>query len=103
MGTIRDIRSTPQDVMLDIDAELRYWRSCYRESAFHRSAREFDDDIPTLQFSYDIYLLSYRAELDDLLTTLKQRYERSVPEWQRLDWPLSEAIIRETWNRMRLK
>ena len=101
MGTIRDIRSTPQDVMLDIDAELRHWRGCYRESAFHRSSCEFDDYIPTLKFGYDLYLLNHRAELDMLLSTLKQRYERSIPEWQQLDWPLSEAIIRETWKRMK--
>jgi hypothetical protein len=101
MGTVRDIRSTPQDVMLDIDAELRHWRGCYRESAFHRNAREFDDYIPTLKFGYDLYLLNYRAELDDLLAALKQRYERSEPEWQRLDWALTEAIIRATWKRMK--
>ncbi|WP_162348970.1 hypothetical protein [Pseudoxanthomonas gei] len=101
MGSIRDIRSTPQDVMLDIDAELRHWRASYRQSAFHRSTREFDDYIPTLKFGYDVYLLNYRHDLDTLMSNLRQRYERTVPEWQRLDWPLSEAIVRETWKRMR--
>ena len=101
MGSIRDIRSTAQDVMLDIDSELRHWRGCYRESAFHRSSREFDDYIPTLKFGYDVYLLNYRHDLDALMVNLRQRYERTVPEWQRLDWPLSEAIVRETWKRMR--
>ncbi len=101
MGSIRDIRSTAQDVMLDIDAELRHWRGSYRQSAFHRSTREFDDYIPTLKFGYDVYLLNYRHDLDALMVNLRQRYERTVPEWQRLDWPLSEAIVRETWKRMR--
>ena len=101
MGSIRDIRSTAQDVMLDIDSELRHWRGCYRESAFHRSSREFDDYIPTLKFGYDVYLLNYRHDLDALMVNLRQRYERTVPQWQRLDWPLSEAIVRETWKRMR--
>ena len=100
MGTVRDIRATPQDVMLDIDAELRHWRGCYRDSPFHRTAREFDDYIPTLKFGYDVYLLNHHKDLDALMDNLKQRYERSVPEWQRLDWPLSEAIVRETWKRM---
>ena len=100
MGTIRDIRATPQDVMLDIDAELRHWRGCYRQSSFHRTSREFDDYIPTLKFGYDVYLLNYRKDLDGLMDLLRQRYERSVPEWQRLDWTLGEAIVRETWKRM---
>ncbi|HYM87135.1 MAG TPA: hypothetical protein VET30_10410 [Pseudoxanthomonas sp.] len=100
MGTIRDIRATPQDVMLDIDAELRHWRGCYRESAFHSVQREFDDYIPTLKFGYDVYLLNYQKDLDGLMQHLRQRYERSVPEWQRLDWTLGEAIVRATWKRM---
>lgn len=100
MGTIRDIRATTQDVMLDIDAELRHWRGCYRESAFHHSPREFDDYIPTLKFGYDVYMLNYRKDLDAVLENLRTRYERSVPEWQRLDWSLSETIVRETWKRM---
>lgn len=100
MGNVRDIRATPQDVMLDIDAELRHWRGCYRESVFHRINREFDDYIPTLKFGYDTYLLNYHKDLDTLMEGLRQRYQRCVPEWQRLEWPLSEAIVRETWKRM---
>lgn len=101
MGTVRDIRATPQDVMLDIDAELRHWRGCYRHSAFHRIPREFDDYIPTLKFGYDTYLLNYRRDIEDVLPSLESRYQRAIPEWQRLDWPSGEAIIRETWKRMK--
>lgn len=100
MGTVNDIRSTCQDVMLDIDAELRYWRGCYRESAFHRASVEFDDYIPTLKFGYDSYLRNHQGDLDELMATLEQRYQRAVPEWQRLRWPVCDAIIRETWKRM---
>ena len=101
MRPLHDRPADSQDVILDIDAELRHWRGCYRQSAFHHGPREFDDYIPTIKFGYDTYLLNYRRELDALLHTLKTRYERDVAEWQRLDWPLSEAVIRETWKRMR--
>lgn len=101
MGTVRDLRATPQDVMLDIDAELRYWRRCYREMQFHRGTHEFDDYIPTLKFGYDQYLLHYRRELEDLLPAMKPRYERAIPEWQQLDWSLGQAIISAAWKRMR--
>jgi hypothetical protein len=100
MRTLHDSQDS-QDVVLDIDAELRHWRGCYRQSAFHRGPREFDDYIPTLKFGYDTYLLNYHRELDAVLGVLKARYERDVAEWQRLDWPLGEAVIRETWKRMR--
>ena len=101
MGKINDIRATRQDVMLDIDAELRYWRGCYRESDFHRAPAEFDDYIPTLKFGYDAYLLNHNKNLDELVANLELRYQRVVPQWQRLDWSLGEAIVRETWKRMR--
>lgn len=101
MRPLHDRPTDSQEVILDIDAELRHWRACYRQSAFHRSPREFDDYIPTLKFGYDTYLLNYHRELEPLLDTLKARYERHVAEWQRLDWALGEAVIRETWKRMR--
>ena len=100
MGKVNDIHGTCQDVMLDIDAELRYWRGCYRESAFHRASVEFDDYIPTLKFGYDAYLLNHHENLDELMPSLERRYQRVVPQWQRLDWPLCQAIVRETWKRM---
>ncbi len=100
MGKVNHIHSTRQDVMLDIDAELRYWRGCYRESAFHSTAVEFDDYIPTLKFGYDTYLLNHRHKLDELVASLERRYLVAVPQWQRLDWTVAQAIIRETWKRM---
>jgi hypothetical protein len=100
MGKVNDIRGTRQDVMLDIDADLRYWRGCYRESDFHRTPVEFDDYIPTLKFGYDAYLLNHHGNLDELMASLERRYQRVVPQWQRLDWSLGEAIVRETWKRM---
>ncbi len=101
MGTVRDIRATPEDVVLDIDAELRFWRGSYREMPFHRDPHQFDDYIPTLKFGYDLYLLHYHRDLDEILATLKPRYERCVPEWRRLDESLSEAIVRAIWVRMK--
>ena len=101
MGKVNDIRATRQDVILDIDAELRYWRGCYRESAFHRASVEFDDYIPTLKFGYDAYLLNHNRNLDEVMASLERRYQRVVPQWQQLDWTLGAAIVRETWKRMR--
>jgi hypothetical protein len=100
MGQVNDIRGTHQDVMLDIDAELRYWRGCYRQSAFHRTPTEFDDYIPTLKFGYDAYLLNHHRNLEELMSNLERRYRRVVPQWQQLDWSLGQAVVRETWKRM---
>lgn len=90
-----------KNVMLDIDSELRYWRQNYTQAAFHRTSRPFDQYLPTLKFGYDMYLLNHGSGLDELLTILRARYEASMDSDQRLDWPLAEAVIRETWKRMR--
>ena len=100
MSKVNDIRGTRQDVILDIDAELRYWRGCYRESIFHRTPVEFDDYIPTLKFGYDTYLLNHHRSLDELMASLERRYQRVVPQWQQLEWSLGQAVVRETWKRM---
>lgn len=90
-----------KNVMLDIDSELQYWRQNYTQAAFHRTYRAFDQYLPTLKFGYDMYLLNHGEGLDELLPVLRARYEATMDGDQCLDWPLAEAVIRETWKRMR--
>jgi hypothetical protein len=101
MGTVSDLRQTSQDVVLDIDGELAFWRSRYPTTELHRSGRPFESYVPTLKFGYDLYLLNYRRSLDQLLPTLPARYARDVPPHERLDWTLAETLIRQAWSRMR--
>jgi hypothetical protein len=89
-----------QGVILDIEAELGFWRQRYRNWPFHRRGLGFDAYVPTLKFGYDSYLLFHRYELGSLLPALKIRYTNQLPAAQRLDWACSQRIIRETWRRM---
>lgn len=90
-----------KNVMLDIDSELDYWCQNYTQAAFHRTFRPFDQYLPTLKFGYDMYLLNHGEGLDELLPVMRARYEATMDCDQGLDWPLAEAVIRETWKRMR--
>jgi hypothetical protein len=90
-----------KDVMLDIDSELQYWNEHYTRSAFHRKPCSFDRYLPTIKFGYDMYLLNRGDGLDELLPLMRARYEATMEACRRLDWPLAEAVIRETWKRMR--
>jgi len=90
-----------RDVILDIEAELEYWHRNYRTAAFHRTNRAFDDYIPTLKFGYDMYLLGYQNDLEDILPSVRHRYHEVLTERTCLEWSLAEAVIRETWQRMR--
>lgn len=93
--------SVLQDVMLDINSELHYWHENYSQAAFHRTPRPFEQYVATLKFGYDMYLLNHGRGLDELLPIMRARYEATMDSYQCLDWPLAEAVIRETWKRMR--
>lgn len=91
-----------KEVMLDIESELQYWNRNYKRAAFHRSPCSFDQYLPTLKFGYDMYLLNRgQQRLDELLPVMRARYEASMDRYRSLEWSLAEAVIRETWKRMR--
>jgi hypothetical protein len=100
MGPSHHMPTDWHGVVIDIEAELGFWRQCYRKWPFHRRGLRFDAYVPTLKFGYDCYLLFHHHELGSLLPALKQRYANRLPAAQRLDWPCSQNIIRETWRRM---
>ncbi|HEY5973016.1 MAG TPA: hypothetical protein VIT22_13845 [Pseudoxanthomonas sp.] len=90
-----------KDVILDIDHELDYWRGHYMHSAFHRTPRPFEDYLFTLKFGYDMYLLNHGCDLEALLPVMRDRYQATAIARDNLGWPLAEAVVRETWKRMR--
>jgi hypothetical protein len=100
MGPSHVMRTDPCGVVVNIEAELDFWRQCFRKWPFHRRGLSFDTYVPTLKFGYDCYLLYHHHELDALLPALKERYAYRLPPTQRLDWPRGESIIREAWRRM---
>lgn len=101
MGPSQDMPTDLHGMVIDIEAELGFWRQRYRKWPFHRRGLSFDAYVPTLKFGYDSYLLFHRHELGSLLPALKDRYANRLPASQRLDWACSQSIIRETWRRMR--
>lgn len=100
MGPSHVMRADSQGVVVDIKAELDFWRQCYRKWPFHRRGLGFDAYVPTLKFGYDSYLLFHHRDLDELLPALKGRYAYQLPAAQRLGWSCSQCIIREIWRRM---
>ena len=87
--------------IVDIDAELAYWKTRLNEDTFQVVGATVSDLEKCLKIGYDAYLLHHRDPLDMLLPALKARYEHSLPSAQRLDWARGQSIIKETWQRMR--
>lgn len=95
-----NFRDCNKDVVLDIESELAFWKNSYGSSVFHSQARRFEAHVATLKFGYDMYLLNHRRGLDELMPALQRRYLLDVPKYGQLEWPLAEAVVRETWKRM---
>lgn len=98
MGILSELRQSSQNMVLDIESELAFWRKRYPISAFCRVGRAFESCVSTLKFGYDLYLFNYRRSFDQLLPT---RCACDLPQHECMERPLAEAVIRETWNRMR--
>ncbi len=89
-----------QEAMLDIEAEIRYWRERYLQRPFFMSNTKFEAYLPTLKFGYDTFLLNHHHQLEQLMPVLKERYENRVPAHDRIDWHHGESIVGEIWQRM---
>lgn len=90
-----------QGVLLNIEAELAYWRGVFPTTEFRDASLPFDDFIPTIKFGYDCFLLFHRQPLAEILPGLRDRYGKTVPRHQQLDWRWADQIVRHAWGRMR--
>lgn len=90
-----------QGVLLDIEAELEYWRRIFPTTEFRDASLPFDDYVPTIKFGYDCFLLFHRQPLAEILPGLRDRYGKTVPRHQQLDWRWADQIVRHAWGRMR--
>lgn len=90
-----------EGVLLDIEAELEYWRRIFPTTEFRDASLPFEDYVPTIKFGYDCFLLFHRQPLAEILPSLRDRYNKSVPRHQQLDWRWADQIVRHAWGRMR--
>ncbi len=90
-----------QGVLLDIEAELEYWRRIFPTTEFREASLPFDDYVPTIKFGYDCFLLFHRQALAEILPGLRDRYTRTIARHQQLDWRWADQIVRHAWGRMR--
>lgn len=100
MDLFLDTHAAPQQVALNMEVELEYWRCCYRRMPFHRQGAAYETYVPAIKFAYDCYLYHHRDELSLVFPALKDRYQRQVPQPTRTDWRTVERIIRAVWQRI---
>ncbi len=101
MNPFLDEHAYPQNLAVDIEAEVAYWRGCYRKMPFHRAGTSFERYLPVIKFGYDSYFIHYRDGLDMALPALKRRYEHHFPGSDAMAWSICQQIISAVWERIR--
>lgn len=90
-----------QGLVVDIDAELEYWRRVIPASEFREISVAFDDLVPSIKFGYDCFLLFHHQTLAEVLPRLRDRYRSTVPTDMQLEWRWADQIVRHAWGRLR--
>lgn len=93
--------SGPQGVLIDIDAELAYWRAVLPTTEFGRVSLPFEHFAPTIKFGYDCYLLYPKRSLAEALPDFRERYMTQMPVHQQIEWRWADQIIRHSWGRLK--
>ena len=86
--------------VVDVQAEIRYWKLEYVTREFHEPGTPFSRYEPVLRFAYDAYLHHHAQCLADVSDMLHHKYVETFDSWNLLAWTRAEAILREVWLRM---
>jgi len=86
--------------VVDVQAEVRYWKLEYVTRDFHEAGTPFSRYEPVLRFAYDAYLHHHAQSLAEVIDVLHHKYVETFDSWNMLAWTKVEAILREVWLRM---
>ncbi|WP_334180043.1 hypothetical protein [Pseudoxanthomonas sp.] len=94
----RTAHSTAQ--IVDIDAELAYWKTRLNEDTFQVVGATVGDLEKCLKIGYDAYLLHHRQEFDEIAPALRDRLQRDCPDTP-IGWYRAQPIMRAVWQRLK--
>ncbi|MBA3930739.1 hypothetical protein J2X02_003610 [Pseudoxanthomonas japonensis] len=94
----RSTHSTAQ--IVDIDAELAYWKTRLNEDTFQVVGATVGDLERCLKIGYDAYLLHHRQEFEEIAPSLRDRLQRDCPDTP-IGWYRAQPIMRAVWQRLK--
>jgi hypothetical protein len=86
--------------IVDIDAELAYWKTRLNEDTFQVVGATVNDLEQCLKIGYDAYLLHHRQEFDEIAPSLRDRLQRHCPDTP-IGWYRAQPIMRAVWQRLK--
>ncbi|MEL1266241.1 hypothetical protein [Pseudoxanthomonas putridarboris] len=95
---LRNTFATTQ--IVDIDAELAYWKTRLHETTFQVVGATVNDLETCLKVGYDGYLLHHRQAFDEVAPALRERLRRYCPSTP-IGWYRAQPIMRAVWQRLK--
>lgn len=86
--------------IVDIDAELAYWKTRLHEQTFQVVGATVSDLEQCLKVGYDSFLLHHRQDFDEVGPVLRERLQRHCPGTP-IGWYRAEPIMRAVWQRLK--
>lgn len=86
--------------VVDVQAELKYWKAEIHRHAFHEAGTPFSRYEPALRFAYDAYLRHHAQPLSEVLGTIHHKYVDCFDPWRALAWPTMVDVLTDIWLRM---
>ena len=98
VGLVEPGHATAQ--IVDIDAELAYWKTRLNEDTFQVVGATVSDLEKCLKIGYDAYLLHHRHDFDEIAPSLRDRLQRYCPDTP-IGWYRAQPIMRAVWQRLK--
>lgn len=86
--------------IVDIDAEMAYWKTRMDEHTFQVVGATAHDLEECIKIGYDAYLLHHRHEFDEIAPALRERLLRCCPDTP-IGWYRAQPIMRAVWQRLK--
>ncbi len=86
--------------VVDIHAEMAYWKNEIHTHPFYEQGTPFSRYEPVLRFAYDAYLRYYAQPLEEVLERIHHKYVEQFDQWHGLAWSHVEPLLQEVWIRM---
>ena len=88
--------SSSIDLALDVEAELAYWRKCFRDLPGCSQMR-LEDIKPALKLGTDAALQARGRDFDEIADELQIRYHRIRGE-SLVPWDQARPVVRAVWE-----
>ncbi len=99
-GASRMDNENPIAQVVNIEAELDYWRAQHMDPRFNILGATRSDLEDCIKLGYDAYLLNHRSSFEEIQPLLRDRYQK-VRARDHIPWHYALPIMEAVWGRLK--